>query len=459
MPALPGGSQVSRISIDASPGPVYPRLNIMGKVKIPHLRWYIVSLLCASSIINYLDRQTLSVLSKTLQKELNFDNVQYSYMTTSFLVSYIVMYAVSGRLMDRLGTRRGFALFHSGWSVATMLHALGRSVLQFSFFRFLLGATEPANFPGGVKAVSEWFPMRERALAVGIFNSGTAIGNAIALPIVSFVALAWGWRSAFVVTGAIGFVWVGVWLLFYQVPGIHPNIREAEKQLITSGHGEELQAGTKVSTRTLLSMKETWGCIAARFFTDPISYFLAFWVPNYFQQERGFSLADLGKLAWIPFAAQTLGNLASGAIPRYLISRGWSLNRARKTTMLVISCLMPVFCLLVTQVHSWALALALVSALAFGHAAWGNITLPAEVFPRHVVGSVSGFGGALGGLAGAATQPAIGWVVQKLSYAPVFAACSGVYLVAFILVHFLIGELGVIRRVASEKVRKHETAN
>ena len=424
----------------------------MGKLKIQHLRWYIVVLLCFSSIINYLDRQTLSVLAKTLQKELHFDNVQYSYMTTSFLVSYIIMYAVSGRLMDRLGTRRGFALFHTGWSIVTVLHSLGRSVLHFSFFRFLLGATEPANFPGGVKAVSEWFPMKERALAIGIFNSGTAIGNMLALPIVSFVALAWGWRWAFVVTGAVGFVWVLVWLLFYRLPGGHPNISEAERELITSGDSQEVETGTRVSIRTLLSMKETWGCIAARFFTDPISYFLAFWIPNYFQQERGFNLLDLGKLVWIPYAVAALGNIAAGAIPRYLISRGWSLNRARKSTMLVISCLMPVFCLMVTQVGSWAVALVLVSAISFGHAAWGNIILPAEVFPRRVVGSVSGFGGALGSVAGAATQPLIGWAVQTLSYTPVFAAISGVYLVAFLLVHFLIGELGVIRRVAAEKV-------
>ncbi|RPJ56575.1 MAG: MFS transporter [Acidobacteria bacterium] len=424
----------------------------MGKLKIRHLRWYIVSLLCFSSIINYLDRQTLSVLAKTLQEELNFDSVQYSYMTTSFLVSYIFMYAVSGRLMDRLGTRRGFALFASGWSFVTILHSLGRSVLHFSIFRFFLGATEPANFPGGVKAVSEWFPMKERALAVGIFNSGTAIGNAISLPIVAFVALAWGWRWAFVVTGAIGFVWVLVWLLFYRLPAVHPNISEAERALITAGDLEEVEAGSKVSIRTLLSMKETWGCIAARFFTDPISYFLAFWIPDYLERERGFSLANLGTLAWIPYAVAALGNIASGAIPRYLIARGWSLNRARKSTMLIVSCLMPVFFLMVTQVESWALALVLISAITFGHAAWGNITLPAEVFPRQVVGSVSGFGGALGGLAGAATQPMIGWAVQTLSYTPVFAACSGVYLVAFLLVHFLIGELGVIRRVKSEKV-------
>ncbi len=424
----------------------------MGKLKIQHLRWYIVGLLCFSSIINYLDRQTLSVLSKTLQEELHFDNVQYSYMTTSFLVSYIIMYAVSGRLMDHLGTRRGFALFASGWSIVTVLHSLGRSVLQFSFFRFLLGATEPANFPGGVKGVSEWFPMKERALAIGIFNSGTAIGNMLAMPIVSFVAIAWGWRWAFVVTGAIGFVWVLVWLLFYRLPGDHPNISEAERALINAGDTQEVEEGSRVSIRTLLSMKETWGCIAARFFTDPISYFLAFWIPNYFQQERGFNLLGLGKFIWIPYAVAALGNIAAGAIPRYLIARGWSLNRARKSTMLVISCLMPVFCLMVTQVGSWAVALVLVSAISFGHAAWGNIILPAEVFPRRVVGSVSGFGGALGGLAGAVSQLVIGRVVQTLSYTPVFAVCSVLYPLAFLLVHFLIGELGVIRRVATEKV-------
>ncbi|RPI19078.1 MAG: MFS transporter, partial [Acidobacteria bacterium] len=377
----------------------------MSKAKIPNLRWFIVGLLCSSSIINYLDRQTLSVLKETIQKELNFDNIQYSYITTSFLVSYIVMYAVSGRLMDHLGTRRGFALFHSGWSIATMLHALGRSVVQFSFFRFLLGATEPANFPGGVKGVAEWFPMRERALAVGIFNSGTAIGSAIALPIVSFIALKWGWRQAFVVTGALGFVWVLVWLLVYRLPAVHPNLSDNERRLIMEDHLAEDSDGAKVSTRTLLSMKETWGCIAARFFTDPISYFLAFWIPGYLQQERGFSLADLGIWGWIPFAAQALGNIASGAIPRYLIARGWPLNRARKATMLVISCVLPIVCLLITQVENWGLALGLLAALMFGHAAWGNITLPAEVFPQRVVGSVSGFGGALGGLAGAASQP------------------------------------------------------
>jgi ACS family hexuronate transporter-like MFS transporter len=425
----------------------------MSKAPIKNLRWYIVVMLCSASTLNYLDRQTLSVLAQTIQRELGLSTVQYSYITTSFLVSYTVMYAVSGRLMDLLGTARGFTLFVSGWSIANMLHALARSVVQFSFFRFLLGATEPANFPGGVKAVSEWFPMKERALAVGIFNSGTAIGAALATPVVSAIALAWGWRPAFVITGALGFIWVAIWLVVYRLPQHHERITDAERDLILSGSSIAAEQGESVPIMRLLRMRETWGCVMARFLTDPISYFLFFWIPKYLQQERGFSLADLGKYAWMPYAALALGNIASGAIPRWLIARGWTLSRARKTTMLADSCLIPICCLLVTRVHSPAAALGLLMGMMFGHSLWGNITLPAEVFPKRAVGSVSGFGGAMGGLAGAVTQLTIGWVVQRFSFTPIFAACSGAYLLGFLLVHFLIGELGYIREMGPGAAR------
>jgi len=421
------------------------------KRPIPHLRWYIAIMLCLASELNYLDRQTLSVLANTIQKELNLTDVDYSRITFSFLISYTIMYAVSGRLIDFLGTRRGFMIFVSGWSVANMLHALANTALQFSFFRFLLGATEPANFPGGVKAVSEWFPMRERALAVGIFNAGTALGSTVAAPLVSFIALQWGWRYAFVITGALGSVWVVVWYFFYHLPQTHPRLSEVERSLILSESKAEEEDKEPVSIGRLLSMRETWGCIMARVLTDPISYFLFFWTPKYFQQERGFNLAEVGMYVWIPFVALTLGNLSSGGIPRLLISRGWSVNRARKTTMLVVSSLMPIFCLLVTRVENPAVAIALMAAIMFGHAAWGNITLPAEVFPKRVVGSVSGFGGALGALVGAITQLTIGWVVQNLSFAPIFAVCSVMYLLAFSLVHLLIGELGRTRQLAPMK--------
>jgi ACS family hexuronate transporter-like MFS transporter len=419
----------------------------MSKAPIKNLRWYVAVMLCSATTLNYLDRQTLSVLAQTIQREVGLSTVQYSYITTSFLISYTVMYAVSGRLIDVLGTARGFTLFVSGWSIANMLHALARGVAGFSFFRFLLGATEPANFPGGVKAVSEWFPMKERALAVGIFNSGTAIGAALATPVVSAIALAWGWRPAFVITGALGFVWVAVWLVFYRLPQHHQRITDAERELILSGSSIAAEQGGAVAIGRLLSMRETWGCVMARFLTDPISYFLFFWIPKYLQQERGFTLADLGKYAWMPYAALALGNIASGAIPRWLIARGWTLNRARKTTMLVDSCLIPICCLLVTRVNSPRAAMGLLIGMMFGHSLWGNITLPAEVFPKRAVGSVSGFGGAMGGLAGAVTQLTIGWVVQRFSFTPIFAACSGAYLLGFLLVHFLIGELGYIREI------------
>jgi len=417
----------------------------VSKPPIRNLRWGIAVLLCLSSELNYLDRQTLSVLATTIQKDLRLTDVDYSFVTSSFLASYTIMYAVSGRLVDLLGTRRSFLVFVSSWSVVSMLHSLAHTTLQLSFFRFLLGAAEPANFPGGVKAVSEWFPMRERALAVGIFNAGTALGGALAVPVVSFIALAFGWRYAFVVTGALGFLWIAAWAVFYRLPQDHPRLSPVERDLILGDAASQEAPPEAVTVARLLRRREAWGCILARVLTDPISYFLNFWIPKFLQAERGFSLADVGRYGWMPFAALAAGNVFSGALPRFLIGRGFSLSRARKATMLAVSCAMPLLCFAVTRVEHPAGALVVMSALFFGHAAWGNITLPAEVFPRHVVGTVTGLGGCLGGAAGVLSQLAIGWVVQNLSFAPVFAVISVAYLFAFVLVHTLIGDLGRVR--------------
>jgi MFS transporter, ACS family, hexuronate transporter len=415
---------------------------------IKNLRWYIAILLCLSTELNYLDRQTLSVLASTIQKDLGLDRQQYSYVTFSFLATYMVMYAVGGRIVDWLGTRRGLMLFATGWSIANMMHALARSLPQLAFFRALLGVTEAANIPAGVKAVSEWFPLKERALAVGIFNAGTAIGGASAVPIVSTIALYFGWRAAFVVTGALGLVWVALWAAFYQSPDQHPRLGPAERALIFADRpAGTVVAAPRVPVRRLLAMRETWGCILARVLTDPISYFLNFWVPLYLQDERGFTLSDLAKFGWIPFMALALGNLAAGAIPRALIARGWSLDRARKRTMLGVSLAMPLLCLSVTQVRDPGVALALVALVMFGHAAWGNIILPAELFPTHVVATVSGLGGALGAAAGALTQLGVGKVVQTFSFQPVFAVCSGMYLLGFVVVTLLCRDLGRLRKV------------
>jgi ACS family hexuronate transporter-like MFS transporter len=405
-----------------------------------------VGLICLACTLNYLDRQTLSVLAATIQRDLNFTAVEYSYLTTAFLISYTVMYALSGRIIDWLGTRRSFAWFVSAWSLATIVHAPAGSVAHLAGARFLLGAAEPANFPAGVKVVSEWFPMRERALAAGIFNAGTALGSALATVVVPWIALAYGWRVAFVVTGGLGFLWLGLWALAYHPPSEHPRLSAEEHALILEGVSAQTAAAPP-PLGVLLRMPETWGCVLARVLTDPISYFLFFWTPKYLQEARGFSLADLGRYGWIPFVALFVGNIASGAIPRLLVARGWSVNRARKSTMLGVSLAMPVCCLLVTQVSNVWVAVGLMACIMFGHAAWGNITLPAEVFPREAVGTVSGLGGALGGVTGAITQLTIGWVVANLSFTPIFAVCAMMYLAALTGVHLLIGELGVERRI------------
>jgi ACS family hexuronate transporter-like MFS transporter len=418
----------------------------MGKIK--GLRWYIAGLLCLASALNYLDRQTLSVLIGTIKTELNLTNASYGAINAWFLASYGVMYAVSGRIIDYIGTRRGFVLFVSGWSVANMLHIFATTVGQFSFFRFLLGVFEPGSFTGGVKAVGEWFPMRDRALAIGIFNAGTAIGSVAAAPLVSLIAMEWGWRSAFLITGALGFVWLGPWLLFFRQPRAHPYLREEERQLILDGQPEETVKPPPPRLMSLLKMRETWGCILVRALTDPISYFLLFWIPLYFQKQYGFELQQIGMFIWIPYAAAALGNLAGGIIPRGLIGRGWSLDRARKTTMSFMTGMLLVCLLAVTQISNPTMALLLVAGMTFCHGGWSNITLPAEVFPKHAIATVTGLGGALGSWVGALAMLTTGRVVDAFGFTPVFIACAVFYPIALLLVYGLIGQLGVERKVA-----------
>ena len=418
------------------------------KKPIQNLRWYIAILLCFASALNYLDRQTLSVLAKTITDELHLTKADYGVINFWFLVSYGVMYAVSGRVIDHIGTRRGFLVFVSGWSVANMLHFVARTVGQFSCFRFLLGVFEPGSFTGGVRAVSEWFPMRDRALAIGIFNAGTAIGGMAALPIVSFIGNTWGWRSAFLITGALGFVWVAAWWALFKLPKDHPRLSAEERELILADQGDgSTTVEQPVPLLRLLRMKETWGCILVRGLTDPISYFLLLWIPLYFQEKHHFNLKELGMFVWIPYAVAALGNLFMGGMPRFLQSRGWQLDTARKSTMGLMTLLMPIFCVVATQVSHPGVALVVIATMTFCHAGWGNITLPAEVFPKNAVGTVTGLGGTLGSWMAALSQPVIGKVADQFGYAPVFIGCAGLYPLAYLLVFLLIGKLGVVRKI------------
>jgi ACS family hexuronate transporter-like MFS transporter len=290
--------------------------------------------------------------------------------------------------------------------------------------------------------------MRDRALAIGIFNAGTAFGSMAAAPIVSVIAVQWGWRAAFLVTGALGFVWVAGWWVLYKLPKDHPRISEEERQLILSDQPQDSGNEKPAPLSRLLAMKETWGCVLVRALTDPISYFLLFWIPLYFQQKHGFNLKEIGMFVWIPYAVAALGNVFSGAMPRWLISRGWELNSARKLTMGLMTCLMFLLCVIVPQATNPVLALVIVAGMMFCHAGWGNIILPAEVFPKSTVGTVTGLGGALGSLMGALSQLYIGKIVDNYGFTPIFIACACMYPLALLMVQMLIGKLGVVRKVS-----------
>lgn len=411
------------------------------------VRWKIALLLCLVSGLNCLDRNSMAILATTIQAEFKWSDTDYANITAVFVFSYTLMYALSGRIIDKIGTKKGFAFFAGGWSLVSILHGFASSITQFTVFRFLLGITESGNFPGGVKASSEWFPVKERALAIGIFNAGTAIGAAIAVPIVSFLAIYFGWRTAFFVTGFLGFIWLIFWIKNYHSPNNHPSITKEEQAFILQDEcGAEKEKETPVKLVRLLSRKETWGCFSARIFIDPVTYFLLFWIPKYLQDVQGLSLSELGITAWLPYTAMGIGTILGGVFPRFLINKyGWSLNNARKTVMLVSSIIIPVLCYLLFSGVSVVVAIASISGIMLAHGLWANITIPSEIYPKNVQATITGIGGTLGGITSVISQKAIGATIETFSYLPIFIYIGMAYLVSFILVSFLVGKLGFIR--------------
>jgi len=418
-----------------------------------NLRWKIIFLLSLASALNAIDRNTLGILANTIQAEFSWTDSDYANLTAMFIFSYTLMYALSGRIIDKIGTRKGLGIFLGGWSLVTILHSVARTVGQFSVARFFLGITESANFPAGVKASSEWFPIRERALAIGIFNAGTAIGAAVAVPIVSFCAILFGWRSTFIITGFLGFIWLFFWFKNYYIPQEHPKLSQEEKNLILEDEAktdEATGAQTKTSFWKLMARKETWGCFCARIFIDPVTYFLLFWVPKYLQDVQGFSLAELGVMAWLPYAAMGIGTILGGMIPKWLIEKhSWSLDRARKTMMFSASTAIILLCTLLYYGASAPIAITALSLVMFSHGTWANITLPSEIYPKNVQATITGVGGTLGGITSVVSQKLIGATIATYSYLPIFIYIGGAYMFTFICVLLLIGKLGIIRKLES----------
>jgi ACS family hexuronate transporter-like MFS transporter len=393
--------------------------------KIRGLRWYIIGMICTLTIINYIDRQTLSVLAPTIRETFGMSNTSYSRVVTMFLLGYTISQAVSGRILDRIGTRRGFMLFVGIWTIASMLHSTARSVIQLGIFRFILGLGEAGNWPGAAKAVAEWFPVRERAFGMAIFNSGASVGAVVAPPMIVWVALHYGWRKAFFIGAGLSTLVMIAWFFFYRSPGEHPNLSESERRHILSDQppADAASAQTRRPWASLFKHRQVWAVVAARFFTDPIWWFLIAWLPNYLKSERGFSLALIGLLAWIPFLFADAGNLIGGGVSSVLIKRGWTVDRARKTVLIVSALMVPAGVLMVvTAAGSNAVAIAGIRVIAFGFQSWiVNIhTLPSDCFPKQDVGSVFGIGGTAAGIASMLFTLLVGYVVDHFSYTPVF---------------------------------------
>lgn len=436
-----------------APAPAPPEERRRGT--IPGLRWWIIGMVFMLTVVNYVDRMTIAVLAPTIRDELGMSNAAYSQVVSLFLVGYTISQALSGKVLDRIGTRRGFMLFVGIWTIASMLHSTARSVVQLGIFRFILGIGEAGNWPGAAKVVAEWFPVRERAFGMAIFNSGASIGAVVAPPVIVWVALTFGWRSAFFIGASMSAIVMVLWFLFYRAPAVHPRLSEAERAHIVSDQPPADAAAALESRRPWLSLfrhRQLWALVVARFFSDPIWWFLIAWLPNYLRAERGFSLALIGLLAWIPFLFADLGNLAGGAASSLLIRRGWSVDRARKTVLVVSALLVPLGVLGVVSAPSDAVAIASISVIAFAFQSWivNVLTIPSDTFPKQDVGSVFGVGGTAAGIASVLFTLLIGYVVDRFSYTPVFVLVGIMAPLAALLFILIIRRIDRVPPVVAE---------
>ena len=396
-------------------------------MKIARLRWVMIALIFLATVINYIDRQTVSVLKTAISTDLGLSNADYAAIQNSFLVLYGISQMVSGRLYDRIGTRLGFIFSIVIWSAGALAHALARTATEFRIVRGVLGFGEAGNWPGAAKLVGEWFPVNERALGMGIFNAGAALGGAASPPIIAWLALTYGWRATFVMTGLLGFGWLLLWIAIYRVPEQHPWITDAERAYILASRSgnEGPRANWRPGWLTLLTYRQTWAVVIGRFITDPIWWLYVFWLPSYFQEARGFSLQQIGASAWLPFLCAGIGALSGGWASGFLIQRGWSVDRARKSVM-AFGAILTAAGILAMRAESPYTALVLMGVVLFGFQVWINNlqTLPSDVFPRSAVASVFGLGGTSAAIASVLYNWGTGRVVDAMGYTPVFVVAG-----------------------------------
>lgn len=431
-----------------------------GRKPIRKLRWWIGGMLFLSTVINYIDRQTLSNLAPYLKTEFGWTNTDYAMLAISFRIAYSIGLSANGRLLDRIGTRLGLTLSVLWYSVVSMLTALARGFYSFAGFRFLLGAGESANWPGATKAVSEWFPKQERALAAALFDSGSSIGGAIAPFIIVPIYFHWGWRPAFVIPGILGFFWLILWRRFYHSPETHPRISDEELQMIQQDKldYERKEGAPRQSWFALLKLPQTWGTIASKALTDPVWFFVTDWFPIYLV-SKGVNLRSGLIAVWIPFIAADLGNFFGGWLSGYLIKRGWSLGTARRALAVFggVGVMLLIPTIFTTNLMMIAL---LFGAATFAYAAFSTIAnvLPADLFTSDAVASVSGMSGSAAGVLTIIAFLLVGRFSDErvaqatTSFDPIIIVAGLVPLVGMILVLLLVRntratEQGLVRRI------------
>lgn len=451
--------------------------------RVGNYRWVICGLLFFASAINYVDRQVIALLKPTLQKEFNWSDADYGWIVFAFSTAYALGFIFAGRLMDWVGTKKGFTVSIILWSVGALLHAwavsvgettspilmpiingivsvwnsiitavgfspwqiaLSVSVVGFMVARFVLGLGESGNFPAAIKTTAEWFPKKERSLATGIFNAGTNVG-ALATPLlIPIIVSVWGWYEAFIITGVLGFIWLAFWLLMYRRPEEHPRLSKEELAYIQSDPAEPV---TKMPWAKLLGHRQTWAFAIGKFLTDPIWWIYLFWVPDFLQRRHGLDIKTFGIPIAVIYIIADIGSVGGGYISSAMIKRGWTINRSRKTAMLI--CALAVVPIVIASMTSnlW-LAVILIGIAAAAHQGWSAnlFTLSSDMFPKQAVGSVVGIGGMCGAVGGMVIAPLVGYILDSTgSYVPIFIIAASAYLVALLIIQFLVPKMAPAR--------------
>lgn len=410
--------------------------------KSVNYRWRILALLFFATTINYIDRQVIGILKPFIAGDLGWTEADYGYIVTAFQIAYAIGLITTGRFLDKYGTRIGYLWAIVVWSIAGMAHAAARGFLSFAAARFALGIGESANFPAAVKSVAEWFPQKERAFATGLFNSGSTVGAIIAPIIVTGITIAFGWQWAFIITGAIGFVWIIFWLAWYQAPEKHTKISEKELEYILQDD-EETASSKSIRWLELFKYKQTFAICSTRFISDWVWWFFLFWIPDFLSKAHGVNIKEVVLPLIVIYSVSSVGGIAGGWLSSRFIQMGKSVDFARKTTILI--CAIIVFpVVLVSQVHSLWVAILLISLAAAGHQGWASniFTLVSDIYPKNAVGSMMGLSGFAGAVGGALSATFVGLLLESTnSYFLIFLVASSVYMVNWLILKLFIKQI------------------